>query len=88
MHDISDSTLWCYYNSARFCLTYSVPWCLWDELTPAALRLSRPVYYLGKPGVTFGLSLAIFSSPSGEKGKKCATEDREGKNPPSWQISC
>lgn len=23
----------------------------------------------------FGLSLAIFSSPLGEKGKKCATED-------------
>lgn len=76
LHEIFDNALWCYYHSAEFCLTYSVPRRLWDELIPAALRLSRPIYYRGKPGVMFGLSLAIFSSPLGEKGKKCATEDR------------
>lgn len=78
LHEISDSALWCYYNSAEFCLTHSVPRCVWDELIPAALRLSRPVYYLGKPGVMFGLSLAIFTSPLGEKEKKCAIEDGGG----------
>jgi len=76
------NTLWYYYSSAKFCLTDSVPRCFWDEQIPAALRLSRPVNYQGKPGVMFGLSLAIFSSALEGKGKKRAAEDGgEGKLP-------
>lgn len=56
-----------------------LPKCLRDELIPAALRLCRPVYYLVKPGVMFGISLAILSSPLGAEGKKCATEDKKKK---------
>lgn len=61
------------------CPMHLLPKCLRDELIPAALRLCRPVYYLVKPGVMFGISLAILSFPLGAEGKKCATEDKKKK---------